>query len=98
MKDQENTALWEKTCSKAHAAVALQSLCSCRCFGSRTSKFSIHCTVLKVGWRQKGESMLFQNRRERQHEAWGTHQNPPLLLLRSLSMFRVGQRKMKSRV
>lgn len=49
MKDQENTALWEKTCSKAHAAVALQSLCSCRCFGSRTSKFSIHCTVLKVG-------------------------------------------------
>lgn len=48
VKDEEDAALCGKTCNKAHAAVALQSLCSCRCFGSRTSKFSIHCTVLKV--------------------------------------------------
>lgn len=60
VKDEEDAALCGKTCNKAHAAVALQSLCSCRCFGSRTSKFSIHCTVLKVSWRKKAESILFQ--------------------------------------
>lgn len=73
IKDQEKTAVWEKTCSKAHAAVGLQSPCSCRCFGSRTSMFSIHCKVLRVG-RRKKEGILVQNRRERKNNrlvGWG---------------------------
>lgn len=73
IKDQEKTALWEKTCSEAHAAVRLQSPCSCRCFGSRTSMFSIHCKVLRVGRQKKEESMLVLNRRERKTRGLGTH-------------------------
>lgn len=63
VKDKENAALCGKTCNKAHTAVAPQSLCSCRCFGSKTSKFSIHCTVLKVSGRKKAERILFQKRK-----------------------------------
>lgn len=61
-KDWEKNTLPEKTCSEAHAAVRLQSLCSCRCFGSRTSMFSIHCKVLRLG-RQKTEGILVQHRK-----------------------------------
>lgn len=74
VKDKENSALWGKTCNKAHTAVALQSLCSCRCFGSKTSKFSIHCLVLKVSWQKRVESMLFQKWKTKKN-AWRTWKN-----------------------
>lgn len=78
IKDQEKTALWEKSCSKAHAAVRLQSPCSCRCFGSKTSMFSIHCKVLRVGRQKKEESILVQNRGEKRMIGSGTHHRNPL--------------------
>lgn len=87
IKDQEKTALWEKTCSKAHAAVYLQSPCSCRCFGSWTSMFSIHFKVLREG-RQKKEGILIQNRKERKKKKTGFgahHTNPIQSLVNSLS-------------
>lgn len=76
IKDREKTAL-EETVSETHAAVCLQKPCSCRCFGSRTSMFSIHCKVLRVG-RQKTEGMLVQNRRGRTSVGRGIHHRNPL--------------------
>lgn len=52
-EEEEKDTLWETNSSEARAVVRLQSPCSCRCFGSRISMFSIHCKVLKVGWYKK---------------------------------------------
>lgn len=78
IKDHEKTALLEKTCSKAHAAVRLQSPCSCRCFGSRTSMFSIHCKVLSVGRKKKKKAYWFKREGKEKLRAEGTHHRNPL--------------------
>lgn len=97
VKDQENSALCGKTCNKAHTAAALPSLCSCRCFGSRTSKFSIHCLVLKVSWQKWAESMLFKkskNKKKKKIKLGRLGEIPSFSPFGSLSVLR-GEKKNK---
>lgn len=76
IKAQRKSAPWEKACSEARAAVRLQSPCSCRCFGSKTSMFSIHCRVIKLV-RQNWKAYWFETE---DTSLGGTHQKSPVFM------------------
>lgn len=96
VKAQRKSAPWEKACSEARAAVRLQSPCSCRCFGSKTSMFSIHCKVIKLV-RQNWMAWWFKSEDKRKHKAWGGGDSPEIPCFHVCSPLKIkGKKNIKS--